>query len=153
MKVSKLIHKTVVTCRSTDTLERAAELMWEHDIGCVPVIDQTGGVAGIVTDRDICMAAYTRGEPLRTIPVTTAMAHTVYSCAPDDDLNRVEREMSRRQIRRMPVLDSHGHAIGIVSLNDIARASQGGNAVSASEVASTLAAVCAPRAQELTSAA
>jgi CBS domain-containing protein len=145
MKVSKLMRPDVITCRTIDSLERAAQLMWDHDIGCVPVIDENGRVAGMITDRDICMAAYTRGAPLRAIPVVSTMARDVYSCGPDDDLASVEREMGRHQIRRMPVIDAHGQPIGIVSLNDIARASQGANSVSMKEVATTLAAICAPR--------
>jgi predicted transcriptional regulator len=111
MKVSKLMHRDVVTCRTIDT----------------------------------CMAAYTRGAPLRAIPVASTMAREVFTCGPDDELAVVEREMSRHQIRRMPVIDMHGQPIGMISLNDIARASQAANSVSTKEVASTLAAICAPR--------
>jgi CBS domain-containing protein len=120
--------------------------MWDHDIGCVPVIDDQGHVAGMITDRDICMAAYTRGSTLASIPVTAAMSTHVYSCGPDDAVADVERTMAQRQIRRMPVIDTSGHPRAVISLNDIARASSGKNGVPATEVAATLAAVCAPRA-------
>jgi CBS domain-containing protein len=144
MKVSSLMHPAI-TCRTTDTLERAAQLMWDHDIGCVPIVDEQGHLAGMITDRDVCMAAYTRGTALSAIQVGTAMARRVYSCGPDDELRDVERTMSERQIRRMPVIDGNGHPIAVISLNDIARASAQKNGVPASEVAATLAAVCAPR--------
>jgi CBS domain-containing protein len=144
MKISRLMHKDAITCRTVDTLERAAQLMWDHDIGCVPVIDEQGHIAGMITDRDICMAAYTRGVGLSAIPVTAAMATRVYSCGPDDELRDVERTMSEHQIRRMPVIDGAGHPIAVISLNDIARASVA-NGVPAKDVAATLAAVCTPR--------
>jgi CBS domain-containing protein len=144
MKVSRLMHEDAITCRTVDTLDRAARLMWDHDIGCVPVTDDQGHIAGMITDRDICMAAYTRGVGLSAIPVNSAMATRVYSCGPDDELRDVERIMSERQIRRMPVIDGEGHPIAVISLNDIARASVG-NGVPAREVAATLAAVCTPR--------
>jgi signal-transduction protein with cAMP-binding, CBS, and nucleotidyltransferase domain len=96
-------------------------------------------------DRDICMAAYTQGAPLRAIPVTTAMAKHVFSCTEHDEVEAVERVMREHQIRRMPVIDDQGHPVGIVSLNDIARAASAGR-VSASDVASTMAAISAPRA-------
>ena len=143
MKVARLMTTDIATCRTHDSLERAAQLMWDRDIGAVPVVDDDGRIVGIVTDRDICMATYTRDAPPRAISVTAAMAQRVFSCGPDDDIRVVEKEMSDRQIRRVPVLDQAGRPIGIVSLNDIARAS--GREVSAAEVASTLAAVCAPR--------
>ena len=145
MNVSSLVRKTITTCTSHDTLERAAQLMWERDIGCLPVIDDQGHVVGMVTDRDVCMAAYTQGTPLRAIPVATAMSRRVFSCTEHDDLKTVERVMSQHQIRRMPVIDSQGHPVGILSLNDIVRAASAGKLPPA-EVTSTLAAVSAPRA-------
>jgi len=151
MKVSSLMHKDAITCRTVDTLERAAQLMWDHDIGCVPVVDEQGHIAGMLTDRDICMAAYTRGAPLSAIPVTVAMATRVYTCGPEEDLQDVERTMSHRQIRRVPVIDGEGHPIAVLSLNDLARASAG-HGVPAKEIAATLAAVCAPRETVIASA-
>ena len=144
MKVSSLIRRSVTSCTIDDNLERAAQLMWNHDIGCLPVIDHEGHIAGVVTDRDACMAAYTQGIPLRAIPVTTAMARRVFSCREGDEVEAVETAMREHQIRRMPVIDDQGHPVGIISLNDIARASSTGK-VSAPEVVATLAAVTAPR--------
>lgn len=144
MKISSLIHRSVTSCTTHDTLERAAQLMWDHDIGCLPVIDDQGHVAGMVTDRDICMAAYMQGAPLRAIPVANAMAKHVFSCTEDDEVSAVEQTLSAHQIHRMPVIDAQGHPVGIVSINDIARAASAGQ-VPPSEIASTLAAVSAPR--------
>ena len=144
MKVSSLLQREVISCTTHDDLHRAAQLMWDHDIGCLPVIDTQGHVMGMITDRDICMAAYTQGVPLRGLPVTLAMAKHVFACSPSDELDAVERTMSAHQIRRMPVIDDQGHPVGILSLNDIARAASAGK-VPAGEVASTLAAVSAPR--------
>lgn len=145
MNVSSLIRHDVTSCSIHDNLERAAQLMWERDIGCLPVIDDQGHVAGMITDRDICMAAYTQGGPLRAVAVTTAMATHVYSCREMDDVLAVEKVMRDHQIRRMPVIDEQGHPIGIVSLNDIARAASTGT-VPPRDVVTTLAAVSAPRA-------
>jgi CBS domain-containing protein len=144
MKISSLVHRDVVSCSIHDSLDRAAQLMWDHDVGCLPVIDDQGHVAGMITDRDVCMAAYTQGAPLRAILVTAAMAKHVFSCNVGDEIDSVERTMSEHQIRRMPVIDDQGHPIGIVSLNDLARAATLGN-VPAAEITSTLAAVSAPR--------
>jgi len=144
MKIASLIHRDVATCSTHDHLDRAAQLMWDRDIGCLPVVDDQGHVSGIITDRDICMAAYTKGMPLVAIPVVSVMSHHVFSCSPADDVHEVERTMSQQQIRRMPVIDDHGHPIGIVSVNDLARAAAGGKVPSV-EIAATLAAVTAPR--------
>lgn len=123
MKVEKLMTRNVKVCRPDDSVNAAAQLMWENDCGCVAVIgvDGDGAVVGIVTDRDICMAAYTQGKPLWQIPVTTAMARKVITCAPDDELERAETLMRNNQVRRLPVIDKGGALQGIISLSDITR--------------------------------
>jgi CBS domain-containing protein len=146
MRVESIMFRDVVCCRRTDSLAEAAQAMWNHDIGCVPVIDDQGHVVGIVTDRDVAMAAYTRGQPLAAVPVTIAMASHVITCAPGDDVGAVEKTMAARQVRRVPVVDESGHPVGMVSLNDLARAAVRTLSIPAPEVASTLAAICAPRA-------
>jgi CBS domain-containing protein len=152
MKVQSLMHTDAITCRIDDSAQRAAQLMWDHDLGCVPVVDEQRVIAGIVTDRDLCMAAYTRGELLADIPVTLAMTRDVRCCGADDDLHDVERIMSDRQIRRMPVVDSDGHPIAVISINDIARASMT-DGINPREVAATVAAVSTPRERSLSSVA
>jgi len=144
MKIANFVNRNVRACAIHDNLEHAAQLMWDHDIGYLPVTDDQGRVAGIITDRDICMAAYTQGAALRDISVTTAMAKTVLSCGLADDVESIERVMSKNQIRRMPVVDDRGHPVGIISLNDLARAASAGK-VPPAEIATILAAVTAPR--------
>jgi CBS domain-containing protein len=122
MKITQIMSKNVHVCRPTDTLERAAELMWEHDIGALPVVDQVGRAIGMITDRDACMASYTRGEPLKNLPVSVAMSHQVVTCHPDDSYSDVAILMSKRKIRRVPVVDLKQRPIGIVSLSDLALA-------------------------------
>jgi CBS domain-containing protein len=121
MRVSQLMSQPPVTCSSSSTLNQAAQLMWEHDCGAVPVVDGEGKVAGIVTDRDICMAAYTRGEPLSAIPVTVAMAKSVVCCHPDDDVESAESIMGEQQVRRLPVVDAENHLLGLLSIGDLAQ--------------------------------
>ena len=145
MRVAQVMSKEVVTCRPGESLARAAQLMWDRDIGCVPVIDGAGHVVGIVTDRDACMAAYTRGQPLQAIPVDVAMARDVQACRPDDEIADVEKRMATAQIRRMPVIDDRGHPVGMLSLNDLARAASLKAGIPAGELTSTLAAICSPR--------
>ena len=144
MKISSLIQRRVTSCTTHDNLERAAQLMWDHDIGCLPVIDEQGQVAGMITDRDVCMAAYTQGLPLRAIAVASVMAKHVFSCTERDDVDAVERAMREHQIRRMPVIDDQGHPIGIISVNDFVRAARAGK-LPAPEVTATIAAVISPR--------
>ena len=53
--------RNVGICAASDSINDAARIMWERDCGCVPVVDDGGNVIGMITDRDICMAADTQG--------------------------------------------------------------------------------------------
>ena len=57
MRIEDIMCKQVETCRSEDTLARAAAKMWEHDIGALPVLGSDGRVTSVITDRDIAMDA------------------------------------------------------------------------------------------------
>jgi CBS domain-containing protein len=151
MKVEQVMSRNVKTCVSHDTLNRAAQLMWENDYGCVPVVDDEGRAVGMITDRDVCMAAYTQDGLLSRSQVGSAMARDVRSCRPTDTVAEAESIMRAAQVRRLPVIDAESHVIGLLSLNDIARelarerATSGGPELSSEEVAETLGAICALR--------
>jgi len=121
MKVRELMTKPAVTCRTRDALSAAAHHMWTHDCGALPAIDDAGRLAGMVTDRDICMSAYMQGVPLADIPVSAAMSERSWSCRPDDSLDVAERIMTQHQVRRVPVVNEHGHPVGVIALNDMVR--------------------------------
>ena len=121
MKIDQLIVKNVLTCFPEDDLRAPARAMWEGDCGCVPVVDSWSRVIGMITDRDICMAAYTQGKPLREIRVEGVMSKSVVSCTTGDSLEQAEELMRRNRVRRLPVLDADKRLVGLLSLNDIAR--------------------------------
>jgi CBS domain-containing protein len=149
MKIREIMNQPAVTCRPEDSLNTAAQLMWDHDIGAVQVVGDDGDLLGIITDRDICMAAFTRGAPLQDMEVGSAMARDVFSCQASDSLQTAEQLMGERQVRRVPVLDGDNRPIGMVTLNDLARqaaAARKRNGLDR-EVTQTLAAICQPRAE------
>lgn len=152
MKAREIMTKEVHSCRPEASLNEAARIMWDHDCGCVPVVDSSRRIIGIVTDRDVCMAAYTKGLPLTEIQVQSIIPEHVYSCSPDDSIETIEGIMRHHRIRRIPVTDSESRLVGIISLNDVALAVQSERARSPKKpmdkwhVAETLAAVCAHRA-------
>ncbi len=148
MKAKDVMVRDVKACSPGDTLNRAAQLMWEHDCGSVPVIDAEERLVGIITDRDVCMGAYTQGRPLASIRVDEVMTRDVKSCRSDDAIADVEATMRKHRIRRVPVTDPMGRLIGIVSMNDLARQAaerpQSADGITMTEVAETLASVCRP---------
>ena len=146
MQVKSIMSQPPVTCPLDGTLDQPARLMWEFDCGIVPVVTDDGRLAGVVTDRDICMAAYFNGGRLAQIPVGTAMAHAVIAVHADDTIEQAERLMRDNQIRRLPVIDDDGRPTGVVAMNDIARfASRERRSAVDRALTQTLAAVCAPR--------
>ncbi len=148
--VEQLMSKDVRSCRAEDSLAVAARLMWEHDCGCAPIVDQDGALVGMVTDRDICMAAYTQSRAISEIPISAVMARALYTVSRLDTLPTAEAIMQERQIRRLPVVDARGRLVGILSLNDLARAvdplhARPRSGLSADAVELTLAAIGRPR--------
>lgn len=99
MRVSELMIANVETCSVHDTVNRAAQIMWEADVGTVPVLEGPR-VVGMITDRDVCMATYTKGRSPAQIPVTNAMSHHVISCRPDDKLTDAVALMREHRVRR-----------------------------------------------------
>ena len=124
MDVKRLMKHQVRTCRSDDTLNTAAQIMWEEACGSVPVVDADSRPIGFLTDRDICMAAYTQGRPLGELRVESAMARSVVSCDGEGDLNRATQLMRLNSLRRLPVIGARGVLVGLLSLDDIACESQ-----------------------------
>jgi CBS domain-containing protein len=124
MNVEQCMTRNPLSCRAGDSLERAAQIMWEGDCGCVPVIDGGSKLIGMITDRDICMAAYTRGAPLHALSVESAMARGVVGCRASDTLETALGLLSSNRLRRLPVVDAQGGLVGIVTLLDMARQSR-----------------------------
>jgi CBS domain-containing protein len=128
MNVGQLMSRQIRTCRPGDSLNTAARIMWEEDCGCVPVVQESGDqrprLVGIVTDRDVCMAAYTQGQPLTAIPVTSIMQRDLATCVATDPIGVALRVLRTRQLRRLPVVENDGELVGLLSLADIARESK-----------------------------
>jgi CBS-domain-containing membrane protein len=121
MKIDKLMSTSVFSCGAEDDLSVAAKIMWENDVGCVPVVDSQKRVIGMITDRDACMAAFTQGRRLDEIRVGLVMSKNVQVCGATDDVRVAEEIMQREQMHRLPVVDADKRLVGLLSLNDLAR--------------------------------
>lgn len=147
MKVNELMTRGAHTCTPNDSLHDVARLMWEHDCGCAPVVDADGKLVAMITDRDICMAAYTQGLPLARIKVATAASHGIVAVRENDPLDAAEALMTMHKVRRVPIIDTAGRPVGVLSMNDLAlhAKANGGrknDGLSADSIVRTLAAVC-----------
>jgi CBS domain-containing protein len=142
MNVRDLMTSDVKTCRPETNLAEAVRDMFEGDCGVLPVVGDDGRVAGIITDRDICIAVATRGRPADRIAVREVARDHVYTCLPDDDASTALQMMKLHKIRRLPVVDADGHVRGMLSLNDIVTHA---GAASPADVVNTLASICEHR--------
>jgi CBS domain-containing protein len=148
MKVHELMTNDPRACGPNDPVSRAAQIMWEADCGFVPVVNEEGRVVSIITDRDICMAAYTRGLALSDIRVGTAASRRLLTVSPDEEIATAEQLMREFKIRRLPVVDGAGKLVGVLSMNDLVRRTHNNthrwSDPSAEGVVKTLAAICSP---------
>jgi CBS domain-containing protein len=127
MRVEQLMKRPVYVCEPHHDLNVPAQIMWDEDCGAVPVcdLDEAGHMYpfGMITDRDVAMAAYTQGKPLRDITVRAAMSHDLVTCRPSDPVSVAVTIMRTNRLHRLPVVDVGGQLVGMLSLSDIARCS------------------------------
>jgi CBS domain-containing protein len=150
VRVGSIMSKHVFTCRASDSVNVAAQIMWDHDCGCVPVLDEKNRPVAVITDRDICMAGLTQGKMLHEICVNSACSRELYKCQQDELVEDVMELMASRQVRRLPVVDADGKLVGMLSVSDLIRhlwftRSGAIDADSATDMASLLEAVSRPR--------
>lgn len=119
MKVKEIMTPNAKACTPTDTLAAAARFMWDNNCGILPVVKDGGKVVGLITDRDICMAAAINNRKLSNIAVEDVISGKVYSASPDDDVRKALETMQDRKIRRLPVVAGDGTLDGMLSLNDV----------------------------------
>ncbi|MGE0145507.1 MAG: CBS domain-containing protein [Planctomycetota bacterium] len=122
-------------CGIDETCNDAARKMWDGDCGFVVVTDRAGRVAGVVTDRDLCMGAWTSGKSLAELPVTRVMATAVRTIRAGEDIATALAAMAEQQVHRLPVVAADGSLCGVVSLTDIVRSSAVGHDVLARSIA------------------
>lgn len=145
MTVKELAALDVRSCAPETDLATAAKIMWDCDCGIVPVVTEDRKVVGMVTDRDICIAAATRGARPSDIQVRDVMSGDVAGCRLDDDANAALKTMKKRRVRRLPVLDRQDRLAGILSMNDLIMRAEcrAGAGVSGEAFLEALKAICA----------
>lgn len=117
MKVKEIMTKSIASLNADDTVEHAAQLMKEHNVGSLPVCNGEK-VIGVVTDRDIALRSTAEGENVQKQTVRDIMTSNPVIISPEIEAGEAARIMSERQIRRLPVVENN-NLIGIVSLGDI----------------------------------
>lgn len=143
MKVDEVYTRSPRTCGPDSKVPAAAWVMWEEDCGAVPVVDESGHVKGMISDRDITIATITLDRRPSELFVREVMTGAAFACHPEDDVAGAMRIMADRRVRRLPVVDAEGRLLGILSITDLVRRSVGGE-LGAAEVVRALGEICTP---------
>ena len=131
MKISEVMTREVATVDSNQTAQEAANFMLQGDSGSIPVTEGDR-LIGMITDRDIAVRGVAKGHGPDT-PVRELMSGGLVCARIDDDIAEVATKMSQAQVRRLPVIDESDNLVGIVSLGDLSRRSDGEEAHQALE--------------------
>ncbi len=107
----------VITVRPDQTLKDAVDLLVEHDIGALIVVDELEQPVGIISERDIIREA-ARNETVLARTVAGVMTKDLIVAAPQDDLGAVLQTMITRRFRHLPIVDQK-RLIGIISIRDV----------------------------------
>ena len=118
-KVSEVMTRGVEVIGPDESLQRAAQVMDELNVGALPVC-RGEELVGMITDRDITVRATAAGMEPGQHCVSEVMTEQTRWCTEDQTTEDVMKQMSDVQIRRLPVLDEQRHVVGIVSLGDLA---------------------------------
>jgi len=150
MRVKEIMTQDVKTCGAEDRLSTAARIMWDNDCGIVPIVADDGRLLGVVTDRDVCIACWSRDARPSEIPAAQAMSTALKTCSADDTVETAGQIMETSQVRRLPVTDTDGWLVGLISVSDLARAAARAQTVKQKGIPSTrflgtIAAICRPR--------
>lgn len=118
---SLLRHKgrEVVSLKHTDTVRNAAKLLAENRIGACLVMNDDGGIEGVLSERDIVRLIGTGNGDLDQ-PVSRIMTRNVITCSPDDSIESIMSLMTENRIRHLPVMEGSDLA-GIISIGDVVR--------------------------------
>lgn len=125
MRIKEVMSANVKSATEGTDLATVARLMWDGDCGIVPVVDDQGQVTGVITDRDICIAAATRSLDPASIRVGEAMSRNVATCVEDADVRSALETLKERRVRRLPVVNRQNRLAGILSMNDLITRTEG----------------------------
>ncbi len=119
MKVRDIMTQTAVCCRPETNVGAAVEMLWVHNYGMLPVVDENQKLIGIVTDRDICIALGTRNRLPGNLTVGEVDTAPVFTCKPDDEIHEALGIMTEHQVHRLAVVNGDGVPQGVLSMDDI----------------------------------
>ena len=123
MKIESILatkSSNVITVGPDQSLKEAVDLLAEHDIGTLIVVDGVGQPIGIISERDIVREA-ARTETVLGQSVSRVMTKDLITASPQDDLETVLQTMTAKHFRHLPIMDQE-RLIGVISIGDVVKA-------------------------------
>ena len=120
MKVSELMAKHVEFIDPDASVQDAASMMGELDVGALP-IGTAEDLKGVITDRDILYRVVAEGKDPRRTQVINVATDTIFSCKPEDPVKTAMDVMASQNVRRLPVRDDSNKVVGWITLSDLSR--------------------------------
>ena len=121
MKVKDVMTHAAFCCFPEMNVGAAVELMLVHNCGMLPVVGENGKLAGVITDRDVCIAMGTRNRVAGDLTVREIATKHAFTCRPEEEIHEALGTMASKQVRRLPVINDEGMPLGVLSIDDIVR--------------------------------
>ncbi len=115
-----IMHRSAQWIPAHETLDRAAQLMRELNVGALPISDENERLCGILTDRDIVVGCVAMGHDPAKVTAGEMAKGTPRWIESEADVDDVLTEMRTHQIRRLPVIDDK-RLVGMISEADLAQ--------------------------------
>ncbi|MFC7060313.1 CBS domain-containing protein [Halobacillus seohaensis] len=141
--LGQMMSKNIISVAPNQSLQEAAAMMEQHNLGALPVVVQNGQLMGILTDRDITLRSTAHGMDGHT-QCSECMTSSLVSGRPDMDVHEAATMMGEKQIRRLPVVENE-KLVGMVALGDFAT-----NNIYANEAGQALSSISVPSKMENT---
>ena len=119
MRVQDIMRRSPMSCGPTTNLAAVTESLWSFGCGALPIVDASGKVKGIITDRDICIALGTRNVRPSDLTAGQVMTRPVTVCGSNDDVHAALKIMQTKKMRRVPVVGEDGQLEGMLCLSDL----------------------------------
>jgi CBS domain-containing protein len=122
MAIGEICNREVVFARRDDSVKDAAELMREHHVGDLVIVEEANGQrvpCGVLTDRDIVVGVVAKGLDPDTLEVAEVAGSELVLARESDGVAETIELMRAKGVRRVPIVDARGSLVGIVTADDI----------------------------------
>ena len=122
MSIGEICNRDVVFAFKSSNVQEAAQLMREHHVGCLVVVEEGADPprpVGLVTDRDVVVELVAENVPFERVTIGDVMSDEVHSAREAEGVWDVVRRMRLKGVRRMPVVEFGGGLVGIVTMDDM----------------------------------